>query len=181
MKIDVMEDFYKLLHPCMTVLIVSISREGKLNVMTCAWNMPVSEDPPLIAVAISNESYTNQLIKETGEFTVNIPDEKMLKALWICGSKSGREVDKFKLAKLTTTSSKKIAPPIINECVAHLECRVWREVEAGECTIFISNVLEAYCNQEVFKKGVWDIEKISLPMHLGGKLFAIPTKIMKPP
>ncbi|MEM2732782.1 MAG: flavin reductase family protein, partial [Nitrososphaerota archaeon] len=120
MKIDVMEDFYKLLHPCMTVLIVSISREGKLNVMTCAWNMPVSEDPPLIAVAISNESYTNQLIKETGEFTVNIPDEKMLKALWICGSKSGREVDKFKLAKLTTTSSKKIAPPIINECVAHL-------------------------------------------------------------
>ena len=51
MKVDVMDDFYKLLHPCMTILVVSISRDGKPNVMTCAWNMPVSEDPPMIAVA----------------------------------------------------------------------------------------------------------------------------------
>ena len=89
MKVDVMEDFYKLLNPCMTVLVVSMSKNGRPNVMTCAWNMPVSEDPPMIALSLGKESYTGELIKKSGEFTVNIPDERLLKALWLCGARSG--------------------------------------------------------------------------------------------
>ena len=180
MKMDVMDNFYKLLHPCMTGLVVSVSRDGKPNVMTCAWNMPVSADPPMIAVALGSESYTSQLIKESGEFTVNIPDERLLRALWICGTKSGRDVDKFKLAGLTPRPAKRVKAPIIGECAAHLECKLGSQLETGECTIFVGEVLEAYCEEELFKNGVWNIEKISLPMHMGGRLFAIPTKIVKP-
>ena len=180
MKMDVMDDFYKLLHPCMTVLVVSVSRDGKPNVMTCAWNMPVSADPPMIAVALGSESYTSQLIKESGEFTVNIPDERLLRALWICGTKSGRSVDKFKLAGLTPRPAKRVKAPIVGECAAHLECKLSSKLEAGECTIFVGEVLEAYCEEELFKNGVWDIEKIALPMHMGGRLFAIPMRIVKP-
>jgi len=180
MKVDVMDDFYKLLHPCMTILVVSISRDGKPNVMTCAWNMPVSEDPPMIAVALGEESYTSQLIKESGEFTVNIPDERLLKAVWLCGTRSGRRADKFKLAGLTPAPAKKVKPPIISECAAHLECKLHDRVEAGECVVFIGEVLEAYCSKEVFEKGVWNVEKIGLPLHLGGRLFAVPTRVIKP-
>ena len=179
-KVNVMDDFYKLLHPCMTILVVSISRDGKPNVMTCAWNMPVSEDPPLIAVALGEESYTGQLIRESGEFTVNIPDERLLKAAWICGTKSGRRVDKFKLAGLTPAPARKVKPPIISECIAHLECKLENMVEAGECIIFVGEVLEAYASEEFFKKGVWDVRAVSLPLHLGGSWFAIPGRVVKP-
>jgi flavin reductase (DIM6/NTAB) family NADH-FMN oxidoreductase RutF len=117
LKIDVMDDFYKLLHPCMTVLVASVSRDGRPNVMTCAWNMPVSDEPPMIAIALGSESYTSQLIKESGEFTVNIPDERLIKAVWICGTRSGRSVDKFKLAGLTPRPAKKVKAPIVDECV----------------------------------------------------------------
>ncbi|MEM4718730.1 MAG: flavin reductase family protein, partial [Nitrososphaerota archaeon] len=141
----------------MTVLVVSVSRDGKPNVMTCAWNMPVSADPPMIAVALGSESYTSQLIKESGEFTVNIPDERLLRALWICGTKSGRSVDKFKLAGLTPRPAKRVKAPIVGECAAHLECKLSSKLEAGECTIFVGEVLEAYCEEELFKNGVWDI------------------------
>ena len=179
-KVDVMDDFYKLLHPCMTVLVVSISKDGKPNVMACAWNMPVSEDPPMIALSLGEESYTGKLIKESGEFTVNIPDERLLKAIWLCGTRSGRKIDKFKQANLTPIPAKKVKPPIISECMAHLECKLYDRIEVGECTIFIGEVLEAYCSKEVFEKGMWHMEKIGLPLHLGGKFFAIPTRIVTP-
>lgn len=175
-----MDDFYKLLHPCVTVLVVSASRDGRPNVMACAWNMPVSEDPPMIALALGEESYTGELIKESGEFTVNVPDERLLKAIWLCGTRSGREVDKFKLAGLSPAPARKVKPPIISECVAHLECRLRDQVEAGECVVFIGEVLEAYCSKEVFERGVWNLKKISLPLHLGGRLFAVPARVIKP-
>jgi len=180
MKVDVMEDFYKLLHPCMTVLVVSISKDGRPNVMTCAWNMPVSEDPPMIAIALGEESYTGQLIRESGEFTVNIPDERLLKAVWVCGTRSGRRADKFKLAGLTPCSAKRVKPPIIDECIGHLECRLSKSVEAGECTLFIGEVLEAYASEEFFRNGVWNVRTVSLPFHLGGRIFVIPSRVVRP-
>ncbi|MCD6125578.1 MAG: flavin reductase family protein [Thaumarchaeota archaeon] len=67
--------------------------------------MPVSEDPPMIALSLRKESYTGELIKKSGEFTVNIPDERLLKALWLCGTRSGRRINKFKRANLTSIPS----------------------------------------------------------------------------
>jgi len=174
-----MEDFYKLLHPCMTILVVSVSENGRPNAMTCAWNMPVSEEPPLIAVALSRESYTNELIRKCHEFTVNIPDENLLKAIWICGTKSGRRADKSTLAGFHYSPSRRVKPPIIEECLAHLECRLEKLFEVGECTLFVGEVLEAYASEEAFSSGVWRIGSVNLPMHLGGELFAIPTKVVR--
>lgn len=180
MKVNVMDDFYKLLHPYVTVLVVSVSRDGRPNVMSCAWHMPVSEEPPMIAIAVSRESYTNELIRVSGEFTVNIPDRELLDAVWICGTRSGRNVDKFRLANLNSEPAKRVKPPIIRECIAHLECRLHSYVEAGECTIFIGEVLEAYASEEVFSEKGWDVSKMGLPLHLGGKFFAIPKEIIQP-
>lgn len=180
MKVDVIDDFFKLLHPCIPLLVVSVSKDGKPNVMTCAWNMPVSEEPPTIALAIDRESYTNKLIKESREFTVNIPGDQLLDAIWICGTKSGREVDKFRLAKISPEPAKKVKPPIIRECVGHLECRLRDYIEVGECTLFIGEVLEAYALKDALAKGVWDIKRTRLPLHLGGRSFTVPTEIIEP-
>lgn len=169
-KVDVGEDFFKLLHPKLTTLVVSQSEEGRVNVMACSWIMPVSEDPPKIALSIWRESFTHELISKSGEFTVNIPLTTHLKEVWLAGSKSGRDFDKAKAIKMTFKQSKAVKPPIIDESIAHLECRVCSKVEAGECTMFIADVLAAYADDQYFKRA-WDVYKASVLMHLGGKTF----------
>ena len=173
MKVDVMDDFYKLLHPRPVVLVCSVSKAGKPNVMACSWVTPVSEDPPLIAVSLWKGGYTHKLVEETGEFTVNVPSSKLLRAVWIAGTKSGRRVDKVKLTGLKLSPAKKVKAPIVEECLGHLECKLEKSVDAGECKIYVARVLAAYAEEGLFKEGVW-AENVDVLLHLGGKLFTTP-------
>lgn len=167
MKKTITSDLYRLLHPKMAFFLTSIKNDGKPNVMTCAWATPVSEEPPIVIVCVSKESFTAELIKQTKEFVINIPAKKLLKALWICGRTSGRNTDKFERAKLKLTSAKKVKAPIIIDCIGHIECKVWKTVDAGECYAFFGKTLSAYADDKYFKKGLW-IEKAEIPLHLGG-------------
>ncbi|HDI42472.1 MAG TPA: flavin reductase family protein, partial [Candidatus Bathyarchaeota archaeon] len=148
-----------LLHPRPTVLVVAVDGEGRPNVMACSWNMPVSEEPPMVAIALDVEGYTNQLIKESGEFTLNIPSRELLGQVWIAGTRSGREVDKLRLMGLKTKPSRKLRTPVLAGCVAHLECKVVRAVETGDCTTFIAEVVDAYAEPETFEK-TWKLDKV---------------------
>ena len=170
MKKEIKDEIYLLMHPKPTLLISSISRSGKPNVMACAWATPVSEKPPLLLVCLAKGGYTSELIEQTGEFVINIPTEKLMKAIHVCGTKSGRTVEKAKIAKLTYKSAKKVKVPIIKECIGHLECRLNRRIDGGECNIFIGEIVAAYVDRKLFKE-VW-YERSRIPLHLGGKHFA---------
>lgn len=167
MKKVISSDMYHLLHPKMTFLLTSISNDGKPNVMTCAWATPVSEEPPIVIVCLSKQHYTTKLIKQTKEFVINIPTKRLIKELWICGKTSGKDTDKFKKAKLKTAPAKSVKVPIVSDCIGHIECKVWKTVEAGECYAFFGKVLSAYADTRYFKKGLW-IKQAEIPFHLGG-------------
>lgn len=164
---EVTADIYHLLHPKMTFFLTSIGRSGVPNVMACAWATPVSEEPPLVTVCVARESYTAELIRQTRAFVINIPSEKLLKALWICGKLSGRDADKFKKAGITYHQSLKVKPPVVEGCMGYLECKLWKTVEAGECYAFFGSVLAAYADDRYFKKGAWT-EAAAVPFHLSG-------------
>ncbi len=164
---EIKSNIYHLMHPKLTFFLTSISKEGRPNVMTCAWATPASEEPPLIIVCVSREAYTARLIKETKEFGISIPTKEHLNALWICGRTSGRETDKFKMAKLKTIPARKIKPPMIQGCAGYLELRLKRSVEAGECYAFFGEVLSAYAEEDHLVKGLWS-ERTEIPLHLGG-------------
>jgi flavin reductase (DIM6/NTAB) family NADH-FMN oxidoreductase RutF len=164
---EIKSDIYHLLHPKMAFFLTSISKDGKPNVMTCAWATPVSDEPPIVVVCVSKESYTAELIKQSKEYVINIPIKKQLKALWICGSSSGRKTDKFKKAKIKTSSATKVNVPIISDCIGHIECKLWKTVDAGECYAFFGKVLSANADERYFQKGVWT-EEAGIPLHLGG-------------
>lgn len=164
---EIKSDIYHLMHPKMAFFLTSIAKDGKPNVMACAWATPVSEEPPIIVVCVSKESYTAELIKQTKEFVINTPAKKLLKALWICGSTSGRGTDKFKKAGLKYSKAKSVKSPVIDECIGHIECKLWKTVDAGECYAFFGKVLSACADDKYMKKGLWS-QKAEIPLHLGG-------------
>jgi len=135
--------------------------------MTCAWATPASEDPPLVLVCVAKESYTAEVIRETKEFVINIPTKKLLRALWICGKSSGRNVDKFKKARLKGIGAIRVKPLVVEGCIGYIECRLWKTVDAGECYVFFGKVLAAYADDGYLKTDVWT-EKSEIPLHLGG-------------
>lgn len=160
-------DIYPLMHPKGAVFVTSVSKEGKHNVMSCAWTTPVSEAPPIVIICIAKEGYTSELIKQTKQFALNIPTKKLLKAIWICGKLSGRKTDKFKKAGLKIKKAKSIKAPLIDGCIGYLECELIRVIEAGECYAFFGRIINAAVDDKYFKDGLWSkVEEI--PLHLGG-------------
>lgn len=151
----------------MAFFLTSVSKDGRPNVMACAWGTPVSEEPPIVIVCVAKTAYTAELIQETKEFAINIPRKNLLKELWVCGKSSGRNTDKFKKAGLKTASAKKIKAPLVEGCAGHIECKLFKTVEAGECYAFFGSVLHAEVDEKVFKKGAWT-EYAEIPLHLGG-------------
>ncbi|MEM3703388.1 MAG: flavin reductase family protein [Candidatus Bathyarchaeia archaeon] len=161
-----------MLLPMHTALISCVGKAGKPNIITLAWVMPTSKSPPLVAVSIAPNRYSHMLIEETGEFVVNIPTMNLVKETLFCGRVSGKYHDKFKETGLTPMPAKKVKPPIVKECVAHLECKLQSQLKTGDHTIFVGEVVEAYADEGCFTEEGYNLEKAEMVFHLGGNNFA---------
>ena len=159
---------YHLLHPKPAVIVVSLDSNGKPSGMTAAWTSPVSMKPPLISVSISPRRYTYKLIKETGDFTVNVLDVNLVAEAHFFGTRSGRRVDKFAESKLTAERSSRVKSPHIKEALAVLECNLYREIKLGDHILIVGEVLEAYVKPGAMKRGIYDPRVAKVLMHLGG-------------
>ncbi len=146
MKVNVSE-VHTLLYPRPVVLVSCVDSKGKRNIITLAWSMPVSFTPPMVAISVGFQRESYRMIMESGEFVINIPSSELVKEVLLCGTISGRNFDKFREAGLTAASAKKVRAPIITECLAHLECKVEKTIEAGDHMVFIGRVLEAYAEK----------------------------------
>src|SRR3990170_7394159 len=109
--------------------------------------MPTSINPPMVAISVAPERYSHQLIQETKKFVVNISSIDILSETLLCGRTTGRKNDKFAEAKLTPSPAKLVKPPIVNECTAHLECRLSHQIMTGDHTLFVGTVFAAYANE----------------------------------
>lgn len=99
--------------------------DGKLNTMTIGWaSISHVWQRPVMIVYVRPSRYTYELIEKSGEFTVSVPYEDMQKALAFCGTKSGRDTDKFAELNLPIAESQKIATPILNVKGMHFECKI---------------------------------------------------------
>ncbi|MCS4541643.1 MAG: flavin reductase family protein [Euryarchaeota archaeon] len=166
-KVDIAPDLaYRLLNPRHVVLVSCIDKAGKANIITLAWSMPTSFNPPLVAISVAPERYSHKLIQETKEFVVNVPTIKIIKETLFCGRRSGKNYNKFKETTLTPLPAKKVKPPIIKECIAHLECKLSNQIETGDHTIFIGNIVAAYANERIFND-TYHVKKVKPVYHLG--------------
>ena len=143
--------------PSIVVMATCIGSEGRPNIITLGMYMPISFDPPLVCIGISPKRHSHRLIEETGEFVVNVPSIDLEEAMHFCGTKSGRDCDKFKETGLTATPASKVKPPLIEECYGHLECRVVQSYVCGDHTLFVGEVLRASA-----EAGMLDGERLNL-------------------
>lgn len=170
------EDGLKLVNHGPTVL-VSCGKEDNPNIITLAWVTVCSHNPPLIAISISPKRYSHSIIEENKEFVINIPNADLLKEIWLCGTKSGRNVDKFKIAKLTKVKTKKINTVYIDECIGNVECVVYKKVNTGDHTLFIGKIVSSYVEEDIFDGHlIPDKKKAQTVHHLGGRYFGILTR-----
>jgi flavin reductase (DIM6/NTAB) family NADH-FMN oxidoreductase RutF len=171
---------YRLLHPMHTVLVSCVGKRGRPNIITLAWAMPTSINPPLVAISVRPERHSYALIRETKEFVINIPTMNILKETLFCGRRSGKKYDKFKETGLTPSPARKIKPPIIKECVAYLECKLHSQFTTGDHTIFVGEIVEAYADKEAFTDK-YNLKNAKMIFHLGGNEFAVlGTRVFKP-
>jgi flavin reductase (DIM6/NTAB) family NADH-FMN oxidoreductase RutF len=164
--------FHYLLHPYNTSLVTCCDAEGNPNIIAIAWLIPVSVNPPLAGISIGHSRFSYRLIRETGEFVINVAPYDIASQVLFCGRRSGRDVDKFTETGLTPREAQLVRPPIIEECIAHLECRVEQDVEAGDHHIVVGEVLAAYANRGILEEnGLYRLDQIQMLFHLGRNCF----------
>lgn len=140
---------YELLETGPVTLITTADAEGRPNVMTQSWHLPLEFEPPLIGVVISDRNASYAALKSSGECVINIPTSKLTKAVVGCGNTSGRKTDKFKKFGLTPEPASSVAPPLIRECYASLECRIVDSTLARKYAFFVVEVVKAWVDGAV--------------------------------
>lgn len=167
---------YLLLNHGPTVL-VSSAHGGRRNVMAAAWNMALDFDPPKVAVVIDKATLTRELVEASGEFVLNVPAREQAALTLAAGSQSGREVDKFSArVGAGATAASRVGAPLIEGCLAWLECRVIPESHIQRTyDLFLGEVLAAWADPEAFSGNRWHFPadaRRSIHYVSGGSFFS---------
>jgi flavin reductase (DIM6/NTAB) family NADH-FMN oxidoreductase RutF len=173
------DNAYRVLAPRPTIIVTSINKKGEVNAAPFSFTMPVSMNPPLIAFASVKTHDTYKNIVEIEEFVINIPNEDILKELWITGEKFPYGVNEIEKASLTQIDSKKVQPPKIEECIAAIECKVHWIKSAGDHDIIVGEVLHVSIQEDSLKEGLLDVEKVRPVLHVGGVNFVVGDHLKK--
>lgn len=111
------------------------------NIITIAWTGTICSDPAMTYISVRKERYSYDLIKESGEFVINLTTKDLVKATDFCGVKSGRDHDKFKTMGLTPIEGSYTQVPLIAESPVSIECKVTQIIELGSHDMFLAKVL----------------------------------------
>lgn len=144
-QVEIKEAF-ELRFPEPVILVTTRSREGRPNAMAVGWVMPASLEPLMFALGIDDEAYTYQLIKDTGQFVVAFPHEKMGKETLLVGTVHGHKRDKITEAGLAAQEASVVKAPLIADAVANFECELVEITRPGDCPIIIGKVVAAHVN-----------------------------------
>lgn len=169
-----------MLYPLPAVM-VSCARPGeKPNIITVAWAGTTSSSPAMVSISVRPDRYSYDIIKETGEFVINLTTECLARATDYCGVRSGRDVDKFKEMNLTPGQSVHVAAPFIEESPVNIECRTKQILELGSHHMFVAEVLGVNVDEQYLdKNGKFQLNEAGLMVYSHGEYFGLGKKLGK--
>jgi flavin reductase (DIM6/NTAB) family NADH-FMN oxidoreductase RutF len=139
---------YRLLEPGPVVLLTT-ARKGRPDVMAMSWHTMLEFEPPRVGCVVSDRNFSFAALKATRECVINIPTVTLAEAVVRCGNSSGKTLDKFAAFGLTTVAASQVAPPLIAECYANLECRVVDTRFVNQYCFFVLEVCRAWIDPKV--------------------------------
>lgn len=161
------------------VVLVSTRHNGRQNIMAAAWNMPLDFDPPRISIVIDKNTYTRQLLESAGSFALNVPCVRQIDLVQQVGTSSGHDLpadtDKFAQYGLSSFAATTIDAPLLNGCVAWLECKLMVEPHIqNSYDLFVAEVVAAQADERVFSDGHWHFaghDALRTLHHIAGGAF----------
>jgi len=163
-----------ILNPVPVVMVTCAGSDGKPNIITLAWAGTINSDPPMISISVRKERYSHKLIKESGQFVVNLTTRKLAFAADFCGVKSGRDIDKFEAMKLTPEKASSIDVPLIRESPVNIECTVKDIIELGSHDMFISRIMAVNVEESLLDgKGKLRLDKADLICYSHGEYWSL--------
>lgn len=137
-----------MLYPLPVVMVSVADCEGRPNIITVAWTGTICTNPPMVSISVRPERYSYGILKETGEFVLNLTTRELVYAADYCGVKSGRDVDKWKELKLTALPASQVRAPLIGESPVNIECRVTEVKALGSHEMFLAEVAAVHADEE---------------------------------
>ena len=161
-------------------VMVSCGTMEKSNIITVAWTGIINTNPAMVYISVRPTRYSYNLIKDQGEFVINLTTKSLTRATDWCGVKSGANVDKFKEMKLHKEKASIVKCPMIQESPVSVECKVKEIKELGSHTMFIAEVVAINVDEKyIDNKGAFDITKCDLMAYANGNYLAMGKKLGK--
>ena len=170
-----------MLYPVPAVLVSCADRRGNKNVLTIAWAGTVCSDPVMVSISVRPERYSYPMIRETGEFVINLTTKDLAYAADWCGVRSGRDVDKFESMGLSAIAAETLQyAPVIAQSPLSLECRVKQVTELGSHHMFLAEVTAVQVSEKYMNvNGKFELNKTGLVAYSHGEYFELGKKIGK--
>ncbi|MBE5914452.1 MULTISPECIES: flavin reductase family protein [Pseudobutyrivibrio] len=163
-----------MIYPLPAVMITCRDKEGNDNVFTVAWTGTVCTNPPMAYISVRPSRYSYNMIKETGEFVINLTTEELAFATDFCGVKSGRDVDKFEACGLHKEMADEVNVPMLVESPVNIECRVREAHEYGSHTMFVADVLAVHADEKYMNEtGKFQLEESEPLAYCHGTYFGL--------
>lgn len=161
-------------------VMVSCGTMEESNIITVAWTGILNTNPAMVYISVRPTRHSYNLIKEQGEFVINLTTEDLTYATDWCGVKSGKDVDKFKMMHLTKEKANFVKCPLIKESPVSVECKVKEIKEFGSHHTFIAEVLCINADEKyIDEKGAFDISKCNLIAYANGGYYNLNQKVGK--
>ena len=163
-----------MLYPVPAVMVSCADRNGRSNIITIAWTGTICSDPAMVYISVRPERFSYDLLKESGEFVINLTTAGLAEAADFCGVRSGRDMDKFRECGLTPLPSKYIKAPSIAESPVNIECRVKEIIPLGTHHMFLADVLGVTVDSRfIDESGRFCLEKAGLLAYSHGAYFEL--------
>lgn len=164
-----------MLYPLPAVMVSTADKKRNTNILTVAWTGTVCTNPAMVYISVRPERHSYQMIRESGEFVINLTTEKLSRAADYCGVRSGKDVDKWKECRLTEGKPATLKyAPVIAESPVNIECRVKSIQELGSHHMFLAEVTAVQVDEEYMdEKGKFELNKTGLLAYSHGEYLGL--------
>ena len=161
-----------MLYPLPVVMVSLADRDGRPNIITLAWVGTVCTNPPMVSISVRPERYSYPILKETGEFVINLTTKELAFATDYCGVKSGRDVDNCKEMGLSPIPASEVKVPMIKERPVNIECKVRQILPLGSHDMFLADVVAVHADEKYMdEKHKFHLEQAEPIIYSHGSYF----------